>query len=224
MRKSVTNQDEWDKVISELEGEFSKLQSYDKTIVEHIGEINNIKILDYGAGPAVMAKLLNGLGAKVKVYDISNEMREIATEKLGRSSVFDTVENIPNNYFDIVLCNLVLCIVDEENVLKILKDLKTKVAKKGKIYVGFCNPKIYTIKESQLDYRFPTGNQYECVHDYKKIKKEGNYEIVEKHRPIEWYKKAFTEVDLEVTNVLYTPTYELNGFEIRDFIIFELNR
>ena len=224
MRKSVNNQDQWAKVLSELEGEFAKLQSYDRTIIEHLGDVNNTRILDYGAGPAVLADLLQNLGAKVKVYDVSKEMREIAVEKLGRSAVFDKVNSIPKNYFDIILCNLVVCIVEEAEVLQILKNLRSKIAATGKIYVGFCNPKIFDVKESNLDYRFPTGEDYSCNHDYKKVKKEGNYEIIEKHRPIEWYQKVIEEADLEIADILFTPEYELKGFDIRDFIIFELEK
>jgi len=224
MRKSVNNQDQWAKVLSELEGEYAKLQSYDRTIVEHLGDISNKKVLDYGSGPAILANLLQNIDAKVKVYDVSKEMREIAIEKLGRSAVIDKVNSIPKNYFDIILCNLVVCIVEESEVLKILKNLRSKIAANGKIYIGFCNPKIYDVKESNLDYRFPTGEDYSCNHDYKKIKKEGNYEIIEKHRPIEWYQKVINESDLEVADILFTSEYELNGYNIRDFIIFELTK
>ncbi|GAB5398968.1 MAG: hypothetical protein Aureis2KO_05530 [Aureisphaera sp.] len=224
MRKSISNQDQWAKVLSELEAEYAKLQSYDRTIVEHLGDVSKTKILDYGAGPAVLANLLQNLGAQVKVYDISKEMREIAVEKLGRPAVFDKVESIPKNYFDVILCNLVVCIVEEEEVISIFKTLRGKIAPTGKIYIGFCNPKIFDVKESNLDYRFPTGEDYLLNHEYKKIKKEGNYEIIEKHRPIEWYRKIIEEADLEVVDILFTPEYELKGFDLRDFIIFELKK
>jgi len=224
MRKSINKQDQWAKVLSELEGEYAKLQSYDRTLIEHLGDVSNVRILDYGAGPAVLADLLRNLGAQVQVYDVSKEMREIASEKLGRSAVFDKVSSIPKNHFDVILCNLVVCIVEPDEVLQILKNLKSKVSLSGRIYVGFCNPKIFDVKESNLDYRFPTGDEYSCNHDYKKIKKEGNYEIVEKHRPIEWYQKIIEEADVEVADILFTPEYALKGFNIRDFIIFELKK
>lgn len=224
MRKSIKNQDHWAKVLSELEEEYAKLKSYDKRIIEHLGDINNKKILDFGAGPAVLADLLRNLGAKVKIYDVSKEMREISVEKLGRSAVIDKVSSIPKNYFEIILCNLVVCIVEDEEVVRILKNLRNKIAPDGKIYIGFCNPIIYDIKESNLDYRFPVGEDYSCNHDYKKIKKEGNYEVLEKHRPIEWYQRKIEEADLIVSEILYTSEYELKGFKIRDFIIFELTK
>lgn len=222
MRKSVSNQEQWDKVISELESEYDKLQTYDHTILEKLGDINGVKILDYGSGPGVMATMLKGLGGNVKVYDISKEMREITVEKLGRNAVFDTDKSIPDDYFDIILCNLVVCIITEEDVQAILKTLARKINEHGRIFIGFCNPLIFEVKESKLDYRFPIGKDYSCIHDYKKIKKEGNYEIIEKHRPIEWYAKQVKDADLKVLETHFTPEYVMNGFKIKDFIIFEL--
>jgi len=222
MRKSIVNPDEWSKVLSELEGEFHKLQSYDETIIKHLGNISGKRILDYGCGPAVAAKLLQQLGADISVYEISEKMLEIASAKLGESAVFHKVDDIPDNYYDIVWCSLVLCIVDETMIIEIMKNLEMKVSNSGKIYIGLCNPKIYDIEETNLDFRFPKGESYSCNHDYKKIKKEGNYEIIERHRPIEWYLKVIEDVDLKVSNILFTPEYELKGFKIRDFIIFEL--
>jgi len=222
MRKTVTNQEQWDKVITELENEYNKLAAYDFTIIEKLQDVSGLNILDYGSGPAIMASMLKGLGSQVRIYDLSKEMREICADKLGRNAVFDTEKSIPDHFFDVVLCNLVLCIVTEESVSDILETLARVVHPDGRVYIGFCNPKIYEIKESRLDYRFPIGVNYEHNHDYKKIKKEGNYEIIEKHRPIDWYKKQFKMTGLRITDTLFTPEYEMNGFKIEDFIIFEL--
>lgn len=224
MRKIITNQREWGSVRLELENEYDKLQSYDLTILDILGDIKGLKILDYGSGPGVMANLLKGKGGNVRVYDISKEMRELAAEKLGRNMVFDTDKSIPDNFFDIILCNLVVCIITEEDVQKLLFTIARKLNKKGRIFIGFCNPQIFTIKETKLDYRFPVDKEYECIHEYKKIKKEGNYEIVEKHRPIEWYKKQIKDADLKVEETIFTPEYEMNGDKINDFIIFELGK
>lgn len=224
MKKQVNQSGEWSKVINELESEVAKLQAYDRTILEHIGNIEGKSVLDYGAGPAVMASFLRDLGGEIKVYDISPEMRELASEKIGRAAVYDSNEAIPNRAFDIILCNLVLCIVDEPDVPEILKVVYRKLKNSGVVYIGFCNPKIYTVKESNLDYRFPTGNTYEEIHEYKKVKKEGNYEIIEKHRPITWYGETIKEAGFEISEEIFTPEYTLKGSKIRDFIIFKLTK
>mgnify|MGYP001033257994 CR=1 FL=1 len=59
---------------------------------------------------------------------------------------------------------------------------------------------------------------------YMKTKKEGEYQIIEMHRPIEWYEKVFSEVGLNVKDKHFTPAYELKGKTIEDFVILELTK
>jgi SAM-dependent methyltransferase len=223
-KKLVRKMWEWAKVTTELKGEDLKQKIYDNVLVDLCGDVKGKKILDYGAGPAVVAKRVSELGAKVHVYDISKEMREIAASVLGQDSVFEDVVNIPKSEFDIVLCNLVLCIVPEQEVLRIIRNIGSSLKEDGKAYVGFCNPLIFDLPESVIDYRFQTGDRYFDNHDYKKKKKEGNYEIIELHRPIEWYTRVFREAGMRVHEIHFTPEYDVNGRVVSDFVIFELRR
>jgi len=223
-KKLVAEQKEWGVVAKELEAENLKLASYDNTLMSAIGDIKDKKVLDYGAGPGVLALGLQKMGAEVKVWDINNEMREKAGAKIGSENIYSDISQVPQNFFDIVICNLVLCIVPEEEVKNIVKNIKAVLNETGSAYIGFCNPKIFQVAESNLDFRFPTGNKYEDNHDYKKIKKEGGYEIIETHRPIEWYEKIFGEIGLRLADEFYTPEYELKDNKIKDFIIFKLSK
>lgn len=220
----IKNQNEWSVVIDKLDNEVKKLQSYDKTIIKYLNKIYDNKILDYGAGPGVFAKYLKSKGAIIHTYDINMDMNIKAAQKIGKENVFFTPEKIPNDYYDIILCNLVVCIIDEKDLVKLLNTINLKLNKTGKVFIGFCNPKIFNIPESQLDYRFPTRFSYDENHCYKKIKKEGFYEIIERHRPIEWYKDIFIKNNFKISNVLYTPKYHFNSRLINDFIIFELTK
>ncbi len=76
MEKMVAKPKEWNMVVGELEAENLKLASYDKTLIPLLGNIHGKKILDYGAGPGVLALVLQRMGAEVKEYDISTEMNE----------------------------------------------------------------------------------------------------------------------------------------------------
>ncbi|MFA6072101.1 MAG: class I SAM-dependent methyltransferase, partial [Janthinobacterium sp.] len=182
IKKLVADQKEWDVVSKELEGENLKLASYDNTLMNVIGNVNGKKILDYGAGPGVLALGLQKMGANVKVWDTGIEMQEKSALKIGKENVYANINTVPKGYFDIIICNLVLCIVPEDEAKSIVENMKQMLAPGGFIYIGFCNPKIFQIPESNLDYRLPTPNKYEDNHDYKKVKKEGNYEIIESHR------------------------------------------
>jgi ubiquinone/menaquinone biosynthesis C-methylase UbiE len=223
-KKIIVDQKEWSVVVKELEAENFKLASYDDTLMSAIGDITNKKVLDFGAGPGVLALGLQKMGADVKVWDINNEMRKKAGVKIGMENIYSDISQVPQNFFDAIICNLVLCIVPEAEVRRIVKYIKNFLNETGLAYIGFCNPKIFTIAESHLDFRFPTGHKYEENHNYKKIKKEGGYEIIETHRPIEWYEKVYAEAGLESVDTFFTPEYEFKGNRMRDFVIFKLRK
>ena len=151
-------------------------------------------------------------------------MRTRAGERIGHENVYKKVDEIPQDYFDFIICNLVLCIVPEDEVKRIISNIKSFLNKKGFAFIGFCNPLIFDVPESRIDFRMQTKNKYEDNHNYKKIKKEGNYEIIESHRPIEWYEKIYKDAGFDVVNTIFTPEYELKGRKIKDFVIFKLKR
>lgn len=224
IKKLINKQDEWGAVAKELEGENLKVASYDNTLMNIIGGVRSKKILDYGAGPGVLALGLQKMGADVKVWDINSEMQKKAGEKIGADNIYNGIDQIPKNFFDLIICNLVLCIVSEMEVVDILNKIKGSLVKDGCVYIGFCNPEIFALDESNLDFRFPTGNKYEENHNYKKIKKEGGYEIIETHRPIEWYTKVFEDIGLKMVDTIFTPEYELKGNKVKDFVLFKLQK
>lgn len=223
-KKLVSEQEKWDIVAKELEGENLKLASYDNTLMSVIGDVNGKNILDYGAGPGVLALGVKKMGGNVKVWDIGPEMREKSAMKIGAENIYNDVNEIPKDFFDIIICNLVLCIVPEDETRNIVRNMKDELVEGGFIYIGFCNPKIFNVEESNLDFRFPKGDKYEENHQYKKVKKEGSYEIIETHRPIEWYEKIYAEAGLKLVDTFFTPEYELKGNKIEDFIIFKLKK
>lgn len=224
VKKLIQEQKQWHGVAKELEAENLKLASYDKTLLSTIGNMSKKNILDYGAGPGILALALQKLGANIKVYDINPEMRKNAGKKIGKSNVYSDINKIPQNHFNVIICNLVLCIVPEQEVKFILSNMKNLTKQDGTVYIGFCNPKIFNVPESNLDFRFTTGKKYAENHEYKKIKKEGNYEIIELHRPIEWYEEEYKKAGFKVSEKSFTPEYELKGNKINDFIIFKLTK
>jgi hypothetical protein len=75
-----------------------------------------------------------------------------------------------------------------------------------------------------LDFRFHSGAPYQENHSYKKIKKEGVYEIIENHRPVDWYAQTFFERGLALLDIILTPEYQIRQNRINDFIIFKLRK
>jgi hypothetical protein len=220
----VSGQRQWGKVLKELESEKIKLAYYDNTLIPLLGNLKKKKILDYGGGPAVLSTAVKAKGADSRLFDISSDMRTRAGERIGRENVYKRVEDIPSNYFDFIICNLVLCIVPEKEVVQIIKNIYLELKKNRIAYIGFCNPLIFDVPESKIDFRTQTKHKYEENHKFKKIKKEGNYEIIELHRPIEWYTKIYKDVGFTLVDTIFTPEYEHKGRKIKDFVIFKLKK
>ena len=218
----ISGQGQWGKVLKELENEKIKLAYYDNTLIPLLGNVKDKKVLDYGAGPGILAVAIKARGADVRVFDISPDMNKRAGERIGKENVYSKVDDIPDNYFDFIICNLVLCIVKENEVLNIMKKIYASLGVGQFAYIGFCNPLIFNVPESKLDFRIQTKHHYEENHNYRKIKKEGNYEIIETHRPIEWYEKVYKDIGFNLVEKIFTPEYELHGRKIKDFIIFKL--
>lgn len=233
MSKIISKQNEWSKVAEELAAEDIKLASYDGTLLEILGNVEGKRLMDYGCGPGVLASVLLRGGGNVWTYDISEEMRHLSGEKIGHENIHSRVEDIHEGFYDGVICNLVMCIVDEDEVANISRNICAALKdNESRTYVGFCNPLIYNVAESQLDLRpeikleerMKKSQRYEDNHSYMKTKKEGGYQIVENHRPIEWYESVFAKAGLKVVKKHFTQEYELNSKKIQDFIIFELAR
>ena len=104
--KLIADQEKWAEVSKELEAEKIKLAFYDNTIIPLLGDLKDKKVLDYGGGPGVLLTALKKLGAEVKEYDISEDFKKQAAEKIGAENIYGSVEDIPLDYFDFVICNL----------------------------------------------------------------------------------------------------------------------
>jgi len=225
MAKIIVGPKDWDKVYLELENEVIKTSSYDNLIIQFLGDVKEKSIIDYGSGPGVIAKALTDLGAKVDIYDINRRILEMACKRINHENIIYAKQFIKKDFYDFVLCNLVVCIVEHDEVSGIVNDVYNALnPKTGIAFIGFCNPKIYNVHESILDIRHSGNLKYDKNHMYLKEKKEGEYVIPEMHRPIEWYEKTFKDCNLKIVEKIFTNKYIFKNHEINDFIIFKLSR
>jgi 2-polyprenyl-3-methyl-5-hydroxy-6-metoxy-1,4-benzoquinol methylase len=219
----------WGNVSGTLADEKVKVRVYDDFLFQELmkGEVRDAAVLDYGSGPAVFAKRMQDAGADISIFDSDERMQKICAEKLGESSVCQTQEDVRRGAYDIVTCNLVLCINRKDEVRRIMETINAAVRKQGDVYVGFCNPILYDVKRTQLDLRQPTGDSYRKHHTIYKRKIEipdEEYNLYDLHRPIYWYAQQFRRAGLEVVDTHFTPESEIEGKKINDFIIFELTK
>lgn len=217
----------WGAVSGTLTSEKVKVRVYDDFLFDNVigGNGKDARALDYGPGPAVFASRLQQAGAVVDTFDTDPRMQQICTERLGADRVLQSIDDIRENTYDIVTCNLVLCINKKEEVHRICRTIRRAMRRDGDAYVGFCNPLLYNVAQTQLDVRQPTGNIYRKHHTIpkKKIEVPGEeYNLYDLHRPIYWYTQTFRKAGLEAVATRFTEEYEVGGNRVRDFVIFEL--
>jgi len=174
-----------------------------------LGNIKGKKILDFGCGSGIYAKLLVKKGAKVKGFDISPEMIRIAKRENPKLDLrVGSGYDIPfNEQFDIVLASLVVHYLEDWD--KMFKEV-SRVLKKGGLFI------------------FSTGNPIvECMTKVKvpgKKKKlrtfgKNNYFTIKKIESI-WNINGVEKVKMNPYHRTYgsiIKTIVKNGFEIVDY-------
>jgi 2-polyprenyl-3-methyl-5-hydroxy-6-metoxy-1,4-benzoquinol methylase len=214
---------EWNDLSKEVDEQNIKQMIYDDVLLNFAkNDIANKKILDYGCGTGEIALRLAKLGGNVDAWDESEKMRKSASVKLGKEKVFNKFEEIPKKSYDTIFCNLVLCIVDEKEDKKIMERLRKYLTDNGVVYIGFCNPLDYNIKETRLQYRKTTGANYGEHHVYKKTIKDGGWKITERHKPIEFYEKLFVDNGFVVEDKIFSTPEIINGEKRSDFVVYKL--
>jgi SAM-dependent methyltransferase len=173
-----------------------------------LGNVKGKKILDFGCGSGIYAKLLTKKGAIVKGFDISNKMISIAKKenpdilfKIGGGY------NIPfKEKFDIVQASLVLDYFNDWN--KVFKEVSRVLNKNGIFVFSTNNPIRECVKRMNIGKK--------KIYVFGKI----NY-FKEKPFYDDW---KFENEQLVVKVPCYHKTYETiiktiikNGFEITDY-------
>jgi ubiquinone/menaquinone biosynthesis C-methylase UbiE len=111
-------------------------------LAEYIFRFKSNKVLDYGCGDGRLLKLLNK-NTDIDVYDINNEMLDLAKAKLGDrvDNYFKQVSQITSKTYDCVLLSMVLvCVDNEHEYLSILKNIKRVKTDIGKVLIAVTHP------------------------------------------------------------------------------------
>lgn len=142
--------------------------------------INQIKkLLDFGCGDG---KLIENLPSDISVsaYDISSEMLKQAEMRLGNrvSNYYSVSTDMQSNYFDAVVCSMVLvCIDNQIEYETVLKEIHRVLLLGGTTVLAITHPcfrqypysDFYTsyCKDQEFDY-FNEGEPFDVqLHDYE---------------------------------------------------------
>lgn len=185
---------------------------------------------DYGCGWGEFADLLTKKKFDVTAFDDSDEMVKRGKEKFKKPTFLFKAEfnkslSTLKNKFDLVVSNLVLCILKKADQKVMLNNIKTLVKDDGLIVISFCHPCHDYITESVLAKRTrPYGFdlKYDQEFKYHKIIHENRIEFDDYHRPLEYYTKLFKQHGLQIIDIGESDVLKTSYYP--DFIIFVLKK
>lgn len=197
----------------------------DAELFAKLGSTRAASVLDYGCGKPRVPYIPTGMvafdidpGLKAKwgqsAPGVAFWSRPDLDKALGRSAKFDAI-----------LCSLVLCSVDDEEVFHCLGDMRRLVADTGKLLVAICDPGAIHVEQAVEQVRLNTGKirpRSSCTYG-KFIRATGNTRI-EHHRSLDAYRRAFAKSGFAVLHEEVVFGTDLDRFErVPEFRIFELS-
>ena len=172
--------------------------------LELLGNVKGKKILDFGCGSGIYAKILTKRGAKVKGFDISDEMIRISKRENPKLDLrIGSGYNIPfKEKFDIVFAALVMHYFSDLD--KVFKQVRKVLKKNGVFVFSIGNP------VSETSFKKKIGkNKYRLFGDYFKERV---------------FRRVWKTGGSKVAMPTYHKTYETiiktilkNNFEIIDY-------
>ncbi len=176
------------------------------TTLRLLGKVKGKKILDFGCGTGIYAKLLTKKGAKVKGFDLSPEMIKIAKKENPQLDLrVASGYRIPfKEKFDIVLATLVLDYFDDWN--KVFKQINNLLKKNGIFVFSIGNPVSECMEKKKIK-----GVKVRVYGDYFKERKiYGTWrDIKGKYIRMPTYHKKYDTI---------IKTIIKNNFEIMDYV------
>ena len=206
----------------------SKEQLVDEPLLDRLGSGGGRRLLDYGCGKGKLAEALATRGWAVSAFDPDPMLADRwsvgsgLVRYLGRGGNTRMLDE--GETFDVVVCSLVLCLLDEQAHLSIVEELRDLAGGQGRILVAICNPR-FIAGTTSIQKRLPPSDvtPRDCFDLVKEVASTGR-RIVDKHRPLEDYQAVFARCGLAVQDSWESDGVDMDSFEpTSDFMLFDLS-
>lgn len=176
-------------------------------------------VLDFGCGKARLARRLATEGVAVVGYDPALPEGLEGASSLDLTA--DRAAALHGRPFDAVVCELVLCVLDEEAYRQALSDLRAALCTGGRAYVACCNPFFTTGEPTPLQTReLPPGVRSDETFVWHKVVHATGARRRDVHRPFEKFRRDLLRAGLVIEEVHMTETVDRARFEpASDFLV-----
>ncbi len=198
------------------------------------GKLTNYVVMDCGCGWGEMISILGEKGADVIGYDRSDEMVEKARKHFpDRQYLYEhelmKLESGMREHYDIVMSNLVLCVLEREEQDALLRRMTRMLKPDGTIFISICHPDHCCEKEGVVSVRdVPKDFDKNKKTYYKKTLKEVPITFIDIHWPEEQLIQLFKDHGLEVIDTENSDTLGQLGADGKplnpDFKIYALKK
>ncbi|GAW35002.1 tellurite resistance protein TehB [Roseovarius sp. A-2] len=187
-------------------------------------ELQPARALDYGAGKGKQAAALARAGCKVTVWDpdpdVAGRLDALASDGVRRAeTVADAVAAGP---FELVICRRVACVIEDDALDAMLRDIRAAIGPDGRALVSLCHP--------AYAHRAFTAEAYPCTAPEarpaapwtKEIRATGRRRE-ERHRSQQQLRRLITRAGLRIVAKYERDCIEFERFEtVSDLLVFEL--
>src|SRR6056297_3231720 len=114
------------------------------------------KLFDYGCGDCFLTKKVMQLGFDVIGFDVDTKTLLSARRKDSRLDVLTQNEFYRSPFefrgkFDVVLCSLVVCVIEENrDLLQLFSNIASLIKPDGTLVLSLCNPRYTHVKRTKL--------------------------------------------------------------------------
>lgn len=178
-------------------------------LLDHLGDISGLRVLDAGCGEGYLARILAGRGAGVIGIDISPRLIQLAREKDHEGAIEYRVADLSaplpeyKGYFDAVASRLALN--DVYDYRGFIATLGAVLKPGGRLVLALNNPYSYVVRKHVADY-FDSGAAY----SYRGMAKEG-LKVHFYQRTLEEYLDAFLAAGFQLTKLADLSTVVSNA-------------